>query len=81
MDSGRPCPDLAARPQAKRVLEMFEKDSYLEQFWTPDGLAPDLAIGRMREMLERVLKMLENYTMCNNFGLRRALARKIDDLR
>ena len=46
--------------------------SHLEQFWTPDGLAPDLAIERMREMLERVLEILENYAMWSKFGLRKA---------
>ena len=50
----------------------------MEQYWTPDGLAPDLAIERMREMLERVLAILDNFVIWNNFGLRTALARKID---
>ena len=55
--------------------------SNLEQYWSPEGLAPDLAIERMREMLERVPAILENYGIWNNFGLRTALARKIDALR
>ena len=55
--------------------------SDLEQYWTPDGLAPDLAIERMREMLDRVLEMFENFAIWINFGLRTALARKIDALR
>ena len=55
--------------------------SHLEQYWSPEGLAPDLAIERMREMLERVFAILYNFVIWNNFGLRTALARKIDALR
>ena len=57
------------------------KNSHFEHDWTPDGLDPDLAIERMREMLDRVLEMFENYVILINFGLRKALARKIDALR
>ena len=46
--------------------------SHLEQYWTPEGLAPDLAIERMREMFERVFEMLENYAIRKKFGLRTA---------
>ena len=57
------------------------KSSHLEHDWTPDGLDPNLAIERMREMLDRVLEMFENFAIWINSGLRTALARKIDALR
>ena len=46
------CPDLAARPQAARMLEHFKTYIHLEELWTPNGLGPDLAAKIAFEMLE-----------------------------